>query len=147
MTQKEKHALLAKAYVTKEVSDDRKEIEVINDELPKEFSEAIRDIQFKLNESTGIFELDYPIMSMACSLLADVGFEELKDTDLVELSNDCASVYTNTRLSYINVNNQQEISDVLREYGNDVDIATACAVWYERQVIIALDLLLDFILK
>lgn len=146
MTKEKKHELLNKAYTLKEVADERKEIYVINEDLPALFYDAIKAIQFKLNESTGTFELDYPIMNDACNAVNEVEFKDLAEKDFFE-DGEYASVYTAERLSYLTMNNQAEISEILREYGTDVDIATASAVWYDRKVMEACQMIKDYVLK
>lgn len=143
MNSKEKLELLSSAYVTKKVEDERERITVLSDALPEEAHKAILDIQFKLNEETGTFELDYEIMSDACGIVADTDMSELSEADFYE--NECSSVYTATRLSYINLNNQSDISEIGREYG--VDIAEAAAHWYDEKVIRACEMLRDWVLE
>lgn len=146
MTQERKLELIRDAYKSKKVEDEREQIKVINDELPKEFHDAIRDVQFELNNETGTFELDYNIMARACDILADNcdTIDALKKADMYELSTDSASVYTSTRLGYITNQNQDEISEKMKEF--DCDIQTAAAVWYDAQVASACEKLRDYIL-
>lgn len=142
MDTKTKLEHIANAYISKKVEDEREQIKIINEALPEEVQKAIRDIQHKLNEQTGTFELDYEIMADACGIVTnDI---TLPEADFYELANDSASVYTGTRLSYLNISNQEEISEKAKEYG--CDIATACAVWYDEQVATACELLRDYAL-
>lgn len=147
MKPEEKLALIGDAYKTKKVDDEREQIHIINDELPEKFHEAILNIQFKLNEETGTFELDYDIMNDATGIIADncTTPKELEEADFYE--HESASVYTSTRLGYLHANNQQDVSDILHEFGKETDIATACAVWYDRQVTRACELLREFIME
>lgn len=145
MNQKEKLALLGSAYVTKKVDDAREQIRIMNDALPADFIEGIKKVQFTLNEETSTFELDYEIMSDACSLITDNcnDIQELQDADFYELSSDSASVYTATRLSYLTIQTQDEVSEISKEY--ECDIATAAAVWYDQKVASVCGLLREFI--
>ena len=145
MKTKELIELLGNAYTSKKVEDSRKQITVINDASP--LHDAMRDIQFELNEETGTFELDYEIMQTACGIIADniTDKETLENADFYELANDTASVYTADRLAYMNIRNESEISEISKEY--DSDIQTACAIWYEQQVVRACELLRDYILE
>jgi hypothetical protein len=120
-------------------------ISVINTE--SSIHDAIRDIQFNLNQETGTFELDYEIMDDACNIINDniKNIDELKKADFYELAQDVASVYTATRLSYLNNQNEAEISDIVKEY--ECDIQTACAIWYERQVTRACELIREWIME
>lgn len=145
MTKQEKKAIFDRAYKTKKVEDAREEITVINDELPEAEYTAVMNIQHDLNEHTGTFELDYEIMSRASDIIADLTLEDLERADIYELTADSASVYTATRLAYLNIWNQDEISDKLKEFG--CDIATACAIWYDEQVAYACELIRNYILQ
>jgi hypothetical protein len=141
----EKINLLSDAYVTKDVKDERERMKVINDKLPNEFHHDIMDIQFKLNEITGTFELDYDIMSDACDIICNLTPKELEDApDFYDLAGDSASAYTSTRLGYLNMNNQADISDKLKEY--DCDISDACAAWYDEMVAGACELIMNYVL-
>jgi hypothetical protein len=145
MKTQEKLNAISDAYISKKVEDEREEIKVINDASP--IHDAMRDIQFELNEHTGTFELDYEIMDDACIALSDLSLEEIKkdDFDAYELSHDTASVYTATQLSYINIHNQDEIAEKVKEYS--CDIGTAAAGWYEDQVARAIELIRDWLLE
>lgn len=145
MEKSEKLMAISHAYTTKKVEDAREEITIISEDLTPEASEAIKSIQFKLNDETGTFELDYDIMSSACDILANEELENIKSEDVFDNIDEWgASVYTATRLGYLNMNNQDEISDIAKEYG--CDIQTACAVWYDRQVETAARMLREWIL-
>lgn len=57
---------------------------------------------------------------------------------------DSASVYTATRLSYLNVWNQGDISQLM--HNNDIaDIETACAYWFDERVIEAGNLIINWV--
>lgn len=106
---------------------------VITEQTSKEspeLCELLRDIIWD-ERIGGEEDLSYEIVATACSeLVNDFQFDE--ETDFYE--NECASVYTAERLSYLNNWNQEEISQKLREFGGDTDIATACAIWYDDMV-------------
>lgn len=88
----------------------------------------------QLTQDTGEnIDLAYELLNTASGLLANVELGDLADTDLYELASDSASVYTWDRLQLLDNNNQQEISDIMKEYEYE-DIATACAIWYEQKV-------------
>ena len=142
MTNQEKLTALSTAYTVKKVEDAREQITVINDENP--IKEDIKAIQFRLNDSTGTFELDYEIMWSACDILSDIELDKLADADLYELANDSASVYTSTRLGYLSNQNEGDISDILKEYNSDIQ--TACAIWYDQQVAHACEMLREYVL-
>lgn len=54
-------------------------------------------------------------------------------SEIPEYEIDAASVYTAVQLSYINIYNQQEISDIFKEYQTR-DIAQAAAIWHNNKV-------------
>jgi hypothetical protein len=47
------------------------------------------------------------------------------------------------QLSWLNINNQSEISDTAKEY--DIDIAQACAVWYDNAVRLTIEQVVEYI--
>ena len=53
--------------------------------------------------------------------------------EICEASGDSASYYNIDRLGYLNVNNEDDIADIMHEYG-ERSISVACAIWYDRQV-------------
>lgn len=144
MTKTEKLAALTEVYTTKKRNGTDEDIVVFNDKSA--IAEDIKAIQFKLNDQTGTFELDYDIMRDACYAVSELDENGLESADANELAEDTASVYTAARLSYLNVNNQAEISDILNEY-DGLDIADAAAEWYQRQVSTAVQMLIDWVLE
>lgn len=46
---------------------------------------------------------------------------------------DFASVYDSELQSYLNINNEQEIAETMKEYNLD-SISQACAIWFENKV-------------
>ena len=115
------------------------------DNLTIEISKGLRDVIFEIDQECHNLDLSYKIANdalNALNALSEVDYEDLGDFDQYELDGDFASVYTQTRLGYLNVWNEGDISDLVKEYGN---INTACAVWYDEQVRGAINLLLDFI--
>jgi len=112
--------------------------------------EELRDLFL---EHFNVSDTDYEILNDAVGVVIDV-YDNLDDNEddddvydnlddneddddvseaISEAATDCASVYTAERLGYMNNRNQDEISDVMREYSTH-DIATACAIWYDQQV-------------
>lgn len=140
LTTKQKLEALTTAYKTRTADDERGTIIIFNDESA--ILEDIKDIQYKLHEDTRMFELDYEIMRDACDIVSDIDEDDLENADVYELSNDIASVYTADRLSWLGIYNQDEITDISKEYG--CDIATACAAWYEQKVAYACTMLIEW---
>jgi len=114
----------------------RANIHVYADDIAKETEDILSEIQ---RHSDVGFELSYEIMASACNIVdevysnADINQtdEELED-DANERANDCASIYTGERLSWLSNWNQEEITQIMKEYS--CDIAGACAIWYDSQV-------------
>jgi|TARA_R100001530_G_scaffold1410_2_gene2566 hypothetical protein len=138
---KKKLDSLSDAYTAKKVEDEREEITVFNEKNP--YYSQMKDIQRELADK--FREIDYEIMDSACMVLSDVEDKALEEADTYELSNDTASVYNNTRLSYMDIWNQDEVSDIVKEL--DCDISTACAVWYEQEVARACEMLRSWVLN
>lgn len=133
MTKKEKISSLATAMTIKTRADGR-EFYTFTDTAPKELTSLFL-------EHYQVADLDYETFSKACDIVseiyADTRIEHATNERLIdyinERSDNTASIYTSTRLSYLNNNNEHDISDVMKEY-NTVIISTACAIWYEKQV-------------
>lgn len=155
-TQKERIEYIENAFTSKKVEDQRESIIIINDLLLGDNSELMRDMLFKLGEEmgNGSFELSYEVMSQACDIMSEVYNEmemtgeeyTISDDTIYERSNDNASVYTATRLSYMNIWNENDIADIMKEYGTE-SISTACAIWYDKQVQSACFIIKEFIEK
>ena len=137
MNLKQKLDLLSGTYTSKSVDDDREEITILNDKSP--LYQDMKTIQFELNKETGTFELDYKIMDSASCIVGEIEADDLERADLYEVSQGSASVYTATRLGYMNIQNEGEMSDILKEF--DCSIAEACAIWYDNQVVKACEMI------
>lgn len=97
-----------------------------------------------------VHDLNYEIFSQSCDIIGEI-YEEMPRADdekiideIYERSHDRASYYTHDRLGYLTVSNEEEISDLLREY-DEPSISVACAIWYDRQVEQASMLIKDWI--
>lgn len=116
------------------------------DKLDTATQNALLDIQRGLETD---FDISYEIMADACDLFSDIEtIEDLEDEASTDTANEAepSSVYIGVRLSYLSVNNQQEVSDIMKEYSTE-DIATACAIWYDNKVREAYSVLRDYILQ
>ena len=137
--------LLETAYETR-TRDDGDVGVFFNDDNP--LQETLRKVQFELQDVTGTWGLNYQIMARACELIVEHWDTKNsgKDISWEEIADGSASIYTAERLAYLYPTNQQEISDIMREYSlGDVvpSIATACAVWYDNMVAHACRLIID----
>lgn len=154
LTKKAKIDLLGKAMTTNVRSEDAEGVEtyyVFTDDCPK----ALKNIFL---EHYDINDVDYEIFDRAIDLVKEV-FDEpgntvTGDSDeerndqlsdaIYERSPDSASPYTAKRLGYLTIRNEEEISQIMREY-SEPSIATACAIWYDKQVEEAAILIKDWI--
>lgn len=77
---------------------------------------------------------DYERFSTACDTMSELYAEKPEDIDeaIYERASDCASYYTADRLAILDIWNQDEISDNVRQM--DVDISEAAAIWYDKEV-------------
>ncbi len=88
-------------------------------------------------------DMDYEIFGQALDIVSEVYSRERTTTmdkeddkiteEIYEASSEQASVYTSDRLEYLNMWNEDEISEIMREY-SEHSIATACAIWYDKQI-------------
>ena len=154
MNKKQKIEAIENAYIftgenpeTKGLSKDfKKNIYLLNEKLSNESHDAIFDLQMKFKNNNDIdFDLSYEIMAQACNVIAEN--PNIKEEDIQEaINNNFSSIYTADRLAYLTINNQQEISDLMKEYEAE-NISDACAYWYDNQVQSAISLLIEFINK
>lgn len=132
MNKAQKIVSLANAMTCK-TRDDGTEFYCFTDEAPQE----LRNLFL---EHYTIRDVDYETFSDACRVVEEVygetnnlvdGEDGIEDA-IYERSVDRASVYTGARLGYLNVWNESEVSEIMKD-GYE-SIADACAVWYDRQV-------------
>ena len=128
-----------------EKNHERAEIYLIKDETPEELKDILKKIIWD-ERIGGEEDLSYEIVARACDLVAD-SWEEDEDgtNDDMYYESESASVYTATRLDYLNAWNQEEISQKQKEF--DCDIQQACAVWYDDMVRGVALRLRDYIIK
>jgi hypothetical protein len=119
-----------------------KSIIVYKDLLPKDVRDRLCfNIQSSQREETGAsFDLSYEIMRDALQAIEGAG---INDLNLDHNDNEFASVYTAEQLSWLNINNQGDITDLVKEY--DCDIATACATWYDTAVLSTIGQVIEYI--
>ncbi len=129
--------------------DDGKEGYAMKEDFDKKENEEVYTELLRIiyDENVGgVHDLSYEIVCKATGVIEEIGLKDLhNDNAINEADNEHASVYTYPRLQYLNINNQQEITDTLKEY--DCDIQTACAIWYDNQVRDTAETLRAFILK
>ena len=100
--------------------------------------EELKDLYL---EHYNVRDLDYQIFSEACDLVSECYHDNDANNDganfvedmIYERASDKASVYTADRLAYLSMHNEDEVSEIMREY-SEPSIATACAIWYDKQV-------------
>lgn len=96
-------------------------------------------------------DIDYKTFSKAIDTIIEVWEnnenheeESLKEY-IDENYNDFASPYNAERLSYLDVWNDSEVSNIVKEYSCET-ISEACAIWFDRQVKEAANLILEWIM-
>lgn len=145
MTIEEKLELLSNS-MTRSKRDDDTEYYHFTDNAPEE----LKDLYL---ENYEVRDIDYQIFSTAIDHIIETNnyldasgdkFDRLAalSNEIDEGSSEFASVYTSDRLAYLNIWNQDEVTEMLKNYGLD-DIATACAVWYDEQVLHAARLIVQ----
>lgn len=137
-----KLSLISKAYVTYKKGD--KEIWILNTDLLDAGTQgAILNIQYSLDVD---FELSYEIMADACQIISEKTLDELisDDCDFFADADSRANVYTAVQLSYLNIKNEAEISDLMKDEAI-TSIAQACSIWYSQKVVEACEALRDYI--
>lgn len=145
MTKKEKIAALKTAMKTSKRDDRDGGTEFYH--FAEGAPEELKDLYLEHYE---VRDTDYEAFDRALDIVREVYEDKPEATDdeatedIYERAPDSASVYTGARLSYLDVWNEGEISDVMREYGMH-SIADACAAWYDRQVEQAAIIIKDWI--
>jgi hypothetical protein len=149
MTTQQKHELIAHAYTTMQKGDDTIHI-LDTDKLDSGTQGALLNMQ----EALGVgFDQSYEIMSDACDIIADktldgTGRDSLTgdDLDFFADADSRANVYTAVQLSYLNSNNESDISDLMKDE-SFTSIAQACSVWRIQKVVEACEALKAYILN
>lgn len=132
MTKPEKIASLPIAITTSKRNDDTT-YHHFSDSAPEE----LRDIFL---EHYDVKDGDYERFGEACDLLAEIYNDNEQEQDgmspieemIYERASEIASTYTAVRLEYLNHWNQEDITEYVKQM--EVDIATACAIWYDKEV-------------
>ena len=148
MTKLEKQNAIANCMEVKKW-DNGKEGYIIKDNLKAENEELYNLLINIIYEDNigGVHDISYEITAKACGIIGDLTPEEIEeDNDDHFYEMETASVWNSDRLSYLNVNNEQEIADKMKELSLD-SISTACAVWYDDQVRSVVLSLIDYIKK
>lgn len=114
----------------------------ITDNCNPELKTVLMDLIYDENIG-GNNNLSYEICAKACDIIGEIDISE--DFDVYEHIQEVASIWTQTRLEYLNAMNQAEVSDIVKEHS--CDIQQACAVWYENMVAQACETLKDYVLS
>lgn len=91
------------------------------------------------------YNVNYEILARACGVISELDLDEVESAEWEEDFGEHASVYTADRLGYLSINNQDEITNTMKEY--ECDIQTACAIWFDHQVRDVAHKLIDWILE
>ena len=140
-----KFIAITNAYETKKVADNRDTIAVIKDSVPSDIKDVLLDIQRNLDVG---FDLSYEIVSEACDILSEMGIEKINtdETDFFAEADSRANVYTAVQLSYLNLHNESEISELMKDE-SITSIAQACSIWHSHKVAEACQALTDYIIN
>lgn len=111
--------------------DNGEEFYHFSDNAPQEIKDIFR-------EEYEIRDLDYEIFSRAIDTFSEYTIEDIENDDF---SVEFASYYTSDRLGYLNIWNQDEVTELVKTY--DVDIQDACAIWYDQSVERAMRIILN----
>jgi len=148
MTQIEKLEAIKDAYITK-TRPNGDEIYILADTVPEEVRTALWDIQQNLGVD---FDPSYEIMASACGIIAEktlTGADRdsltSDDLDLYADADSAENVYTTVQLSYLNLNNEAEISELMKDE-SITSIAQASAVWHTQRVVDACEAIKEYIL-
>ncbi len=141
MTKQEKLKSLEAAMTTSKREGEEDSFYHFSDSAPEELKNLFL-------EHYEVRDIDYETFSRACDIVSEVyaeysgddtgkdeqeASEDDKITDAIyERSSDSANPYTAVRLAYLNVWNQDEVADYVRDL--HVDVATGAAYWYDKQV-------------
>ena len=142
MTKKEKFKIIDQVMTIKK-RDDGTEFHCFSDKAP----EDLKDLFLGSYE---VRDLDYKIWHNACDIISGLEFETLKGEnddsfDIYEIVDSEASPYNSDRLEYLNIWNEEEITEKVRD--NDCNISEACAYWYDEQVRDVVSIIRDWIFK
>lgn len=150
MTKEKKLELVSHAYTTMQKNGDTIHIldtDVITDMATQN---AILDIQRNLEVD---FELAYEIMADACDIISEKTLTGIDrdsligdDLDFFADADSGANVYTSVQLSYLNINNEAEISELMKDEAI-TSIGQACSIWYSQKVAEACEALKAYILN
>lgn len=118
---------------------DGTQVNVLND-LDSPECKYLSDIARQASDDMNLwFDQAYEILYDAINT---IDIDDLSDYEYIENQEynqkEFADVRTYTRLQYLTNNNQYDIAQILKET-NSEDIATACAIWYDRVCINILD--------
>lgn len=130
---------------------DRKTIYYITDTVTdKSLKDTLINIVYDDLECNN--DIAYSILNSAINVFDDIDYEDIPssqddfDTYLYKNEDEYASYYTATRLSYLDVNNENDIAAIIKDYEFQ-SISEAAAYWYDDQVRNTLYTLYDFIIN
>jgi hypothetical protein len=126
MNTKQKIKALGDAFTTMDTSDG-KQI-VFSDGIDIDTSRVLSDMVHGLHVD---MDTAYQIVCEACSEIANADIEEIKDGYIC--ISDVASPYRAENLKLLSVHNHEEIAEIIRDH-KAINVAQACAIWYEQKV-------------
>lgn len=142
--------MVSRAYTIHKKGD--KDIYILDTDVVKDMAtqNAIMNVQQSLDVD---FELSYEIMVDTCSIIAEKNLSNegrnglnSDDNDFLADADTITNVYTGVQLSYLSINNEDEISNIMKDEGH-TSIAHACSSWYTQKVVQACEELSAYILQ
>ena len=135
MKQQEKLNLLSGAFVP--LSEENDKI-VFNNYIHEDVKEALLGIMFNFNENHNVGNIDlvYLMAKTACDYISDFSLDDIIENNKetwANIGDDYSSPYIGDRLGYLNANNQDEITELVKEH--NTDIQQACADWFNNKMI------------
>jgi hypothetical protein len=132
-----------KRYRQANENDEKSSFYCMKDNVPTDIAQTLKDIVYNKNNG---FDIPYMMLDDALNILYSIELDRILDDsfDIYNYDGDIGSVYTSDQLEYLNLNTQQEISDIMREY-DLTDIASACSYWYDQEVRDMVNEIIDYI--
>lgn len=150
-TQKDRLNHVANAMELKQF-DSNREAYIIKDECNEDLKNVLMTLIYDENIG-GNQDISYEICASACDIISDKTSEGNDrdsltgdDLDLYADADSRANVYTAVQLSYLNINNEDEISQLMQDEAI-TSVAQACTAWHTSKVVEACERLKDYVLN
>lgn len=145
MTNKEQAKIKLDAIVDAVTYKNRgnEQIMIYKDDTSEELSVLLSNIGYSIDAN---IDMSYMIMDTAIGVLQGLEIDYIFSDNLDTYADvdSQANVYTGVQLSYLNINNESEISEIMKDESIE-SIAIACQAWYNSKVVDALNQLINYI--